>query len=569
MPDNARLPLLLPLTDEWKLALHVGRFDERQRHQRLRLPTRATCWDYASLIDVVRKDPGSGWYRFTGKTASQWMAELRARCATEYEIFRKSYEATVTRQLGVLNRRPRLPDNHYCAEIAIPPLRPSLPRLIHDLGLNRASVEQWLATLRALTRKRLKAEELEMSGILSRLSTMPPGSILAQAQVIALVDVKHLTPRMASESRFSFVTTAGWKEVCERIPEKDYKRRGRLGAGHGAMHLIRYRHRSLGWAIVRCRYRDLFTERTDWWGVLDERGRFIDQSAFGFDSPEHAIKFAEFKMSRRFSSWGKDNALSKWERFSLPGGDGYREIILTLDDWPGTYRSPHYRTRNILVHIRTSVRHTQDGRRVLFLDEIQSDWHADLHAQSKAELPEHGSTEIPRAPFRKEWPLLSMKLMIWWAQRLGVDGVAWSSLELQRTRWGAFASPEILYSKILPDAASSLAATLPIELDRTQLSVRSISRRVRFGKHGWEVRNRAGTPVTKSFRTRAQAERFADLTGVFFNVDLPVLWICRLPPIKSIPLYGTEDAEAWFGRCERRNPLSEMSGDTESENCAR
>jgi hypothetical protein len=160
------------------------------------------------------------------------------------------------------------------------------------------------------------------------------------------------------------------------------------------------------------------------------------------------------------------------------------------------------------------------------------------------------------------------QLMIWWAQRLGVDGVAWSSLELQRTRWGAFALPEILYSKILPDAASSLAATLPIELDRTQLSVRSISRRVRFGKHGWEVRNRADTPVTKSFRTRAQAECFADLTGVFFYVDLPVLWICGLPPIKSIPLYGTEDAEAWFRRCERRNPLSEMSGDTESENCA-
>lgn len=118
MPDNACLPLLLPLTDKWKLALHVGRFDERQRHQRLRLPERATCWDYASLIDVVRKDPGSAAYRFTGKTASQWMAELRARCATEYEIFRESYEATVTRQLDALNRRPRLPDNHYCAEIA-------------------------------------------------------------------------------------------------------------------------------------------------------------------------------------------------------------------------------------------------------------------------------------------------------------------------------------------------------------------------------------------------------------------------------------------------------------------
>jgi hypothetical protein len=147
---------------------------------------------------------------------------------------------------------------------------------------------------------------------------------------------------------------------------------------------------------------------------------------------------------------------------------------------------------------------------------------------------------------------LSMKLMIWWAQRLGVDGLAWSSTELQKTRWGAFAAPEILYRKILPDVASSLSATLSGALESTLIPVRSASRQVSLGTRGWEVRNRDGTPVTKPFRTRAQAERFADLTGVLFNVALPVLWIDRLQPIESIPLYGTGNAEAWFKRCGRR-----------------
>lgn len=427
--------------------------------------------------------------------------------------------------------------------------------MIRDLGLKRASVEQWLATLRKLTQKRLKTEELEMSGIVSRLSAMPLNGVLEHTQVIQLLDLKHVTPKLSCESRFGFVTTSGWKEVCERIPEKEYRGRRLPGVGYGATHLIRYRHRSLGWALVRCRYRDLFSERADCWGVLDERGRAIGQSAFGLNSPEQAMKLAEIEMSRRFASWGKDNALSKWRRFSLAGGEGYREILVTLDDWPASYRSRHYRTRNILVHIRTSVRSTKDRRRVLFLDEVQSDWHADLHTRSKATLHEQGTAELPEAPFRREWPLLSMKLMLWWAQRLGVDGLAWSSAEQQLTRWGAFRVPEILYREILPDVAKSVTATLSIELNRTVLPVRS-TRQVCAGKDGWGVHNREGTPVTKSFHTRAQAECFANLTDVFVNIEVPVLWISGLQLIKSIPLYGTENAEAWFDRSERPSHVS-------------
>lgn len=108
MPENSRPPLLPPMTDEWQLALNVARFDERQRQQRLRLPVNPTCWDYAPLIDVVLKAPGSNAFRFTGRTAGQWMAELRGRCLGEYEDFRKRYEAAVNRRMDDLNRRPRV-----------------------------------------------------------------------------------------------------------------------------------------------------------------------------------------------------------------------------------------------------------------------------------------------------------------------------------------------------------------------------------------------------------------------------------------------------------------------------
>jgi hypothetical protein len=45
---------------------------------------------------------------------------------------------------------------------------------------------------------------------------------------------------------------------------------------------------------------------------------------------------------------------------------------------------------------------------------------------------------------------------------------------------------------------------------------------------------------------RAQAEEFADLIGEFFVIDVPVIWIKELAPIRSIPLYGVASADAWL-----------------------
>jgi len=546
MPIKVQPHAYFDRLDGCQLGLSINRFDERQRRLRLRLSKVASCWDYAPLIDVVLREPGFAANRFLGKTAAQLVAELSNCRAPEHDRFVKWYESVINKHLSALARRPRVPDNHYCIELATPPLESSLPGLMRRLGLKRASVEQWSATLKAQTGKGLKSEELEESGVLTRLQKLPTGDMLTLAQVLEMVDLAHVKPKLACESRFGFVATAGWYEGCRRIPEKEFKRRGLLGRGYGAWHIIRFRHQSLGWSIVRTRYSDLVTERADWWSVLDDKGRFVQQPVYGFDSPEDAMEFAELQMSQRYASWGRDQELSKWERFSLPGGDGYREILVQLDDWPENYQPRHYRTRNVLVHIRTSIRKTQDGRRVLFLDEVQSDWHADLHTKAKADPQKPQETPPPDAPFRKEWPLLSLKLMVWWAQRLGLHGVAWSTAELQLARWRGYGPPETLYRSVLPEAARALATTLGLAHDVTSLSVRTYSRRVDLGNQGWEVRGRDGVSITKPFRTRAQAESFADQTGAFVTIEVPVIWIKGMAPIRSIPLYGTGTAEMWL-----------------------
>ena len=101
----------------------------------------------------------------------------------------------------------------------------------------------------------------------------------------------------------------------------------------------------------------------------------------------------------------------KYSQYQLPGGRDYRELLLTLPEkatedqaarrerrnaalntFPQTaesrailedtrgetsspsYRSSHWDQPNVLAHIRFNERTDADGKRVLFIEEIQSDW---------------------------------------------------------------------------------------------------------------------------------------------------------------------------------------------------
>ena len=113
-----------------------------------------------------------------------------------------------------------------------------------------------------------------------------------------------------------------------------------------------------------------------------------------------------------------ENKSTKFKHYSLPGGENYREVVLTLPEkgriptfgeWhenthirplselekqptllkmareryekeknnmpkEGNYRSGHFDEPNILAHLRMSDRVT-DGKKTLLVDEVQSDWH--------------------------------------------------------------------------------------------------------------------------------------------------------------------------------------------------
>ena len=137
---------------------------------------------------------------------------------------------------------------------------------------------------------------------------------------------------------------------------------------------------------------------------------------------------------------GEEEGNTKYETWVEPGGENYRELLLTLpvpryesslytirpvgngnyevsrrdngsfvgqypnrrqaqeailerDKRPLPYRSSHWQELNVLAHVRFNERIDIDGKRVLFLEEVQSDWH---QAGRKQGYEEGG---IPSAPF--------------------------------------------------------------------------------------------------------------------------------------------------------------------------
>jgi len=106
-----------------------------------------------------------------------------------------------------------------------------------------------------------------------------------------------------------------------------------------------------------------------------------DQVAEVFN--QHRIKIGE-EVYTNLSGDYAGNDGTRYYTYTLPGGDNYKETILTLQrprPAPGAseeapYHSSHWPSvKNPLVHIRTKDRIGPDGKKTLFVEELQSDWH--------------------------------------------------------------------------------------------------------------------------------------------------------------------------------------------------
>jgi len=126
-------------------------------------------------------------------------------------------------------------------------------------------------------------------------------------------------------------------------------------------------------------------------------------------SKEDQERYEEVRLRTQAERDAQRALRPKYDQYTLPGGKNYREVLLTLpakrktydrrgwvraaeqglisvDEFDrgleggdlsrpvADYRSKHWDQPNVIAHIRLNDRTDADGKRVLFIEELQSDW---------------------------------------------------------------------------------------------------------------------------------------------------------------------------------------------------
>ena len=103
-----------------------------------------------------------------------------------------------------------------------------------------------------------------------------------------------------------------------------------------------------------------------------ERGRLIASDIYSLEEVEIQARVDAQDRGLLGASEG-DTIFSDYK---VDGGDNYREVLLTVPDtgWP-TFSDSHFPEDNVVAHIRLTDRIGPNGERILYMEEIQSDWH--------------------------------------------------------------------------------------------------------------------------------------------------------------------------------------------------
>jgi hypothetical protein len=105
------------------------------------------------------------------------------------------------------------------------------------------------------------------------------------------------------------------------------------------------------------------------------------------DDDEEAVRegiedrtgWADFEDSAREGILLRGAGVSQFESYTEDGGEDYHELLLTLPPGAGgnPERAPstHFDEPGVVAHLRFKTRSTTDGKKLLFIEEVQSDWH--------------------------------------------------------------------------------------------------------------------------------------------------------------------------------------------------
>jgi hypothetical protein len=338
-----------------------------------------------------------------------------------------------------------------------PPFYSELARAVDRSPMNAGSATAWAQYIDAQTKRGVKPDEIEWTGVKDWLA-LQPGKVSKQ-------------------------------QVAE------YLKANGVQVQEVTLSDVQARALPPGWDVV--------SNEDGMYAVLDENGEVMGEG----ETREEALEDAQDE-----DALGDSPIAPKYGSYTLPGGSNYREVLLTLPDgrkpepapaerprvidrgpnehgrgqfdvvqdgkvlethqtwsaaqdhalaveqdenirldlaWrekqPPTYKSGHWDQPNILAHIRLNDRTDADGNRVLFVEEAQSDWgqegkkkgFVDRTASDRVQYAQSGYL-VPAAPFvgkTDAWVSLALKRIIKMAVDGGYDKVAFVTGEQSAERY--------------------------------------------------------------------------------------------------------------------------------------
>ena len=156
--------------------------------------------------------------------------------------------------------------------------------------------------------------------------------------------------------------------------------------------------------------------------------------------------------------------MARFGEYTEPGGDNYREFLIKYNNPEVQFDESHFDESNVIAHFRTKDRTTSDGKKVFYIEEIQSDW-GQKFRKERGKMPESLpmlSVPAPKAPFitdTDKWTQLTLKRILSKAVDEGYDFVSISSGMVQGDRFNNKGLVKF-YNQIIPKNAEKIVNKL-------------------------------------------------------------------------------------------------------------
>ncbi|MEW8026522.1 MAG: hypothetical protein AB2792_00805 [Candidatus Thiodiazotropha sp.] len=430
-------------------------------------------------------------------------------------------------------------------------LRSNLQKKLEQISMHRASPGQWRRTLLNLSRSGIREEEMTWSGLIPFLEKMEEegSSAVTRDQLLSHIDfsiirlslTNEIVRDQACQLEFTEIPTsksinlsiipraiAEPSDCCvlRYVDPVHYYKVGYLKKQKGLNNLAA----SQQWFALDSVGNPIGDEKTDQHHFATKEQAFITAS-------RHALQHLGIPVA--YSQYGR------YEHKSLYGGSDYREWLLTLPDYPLSHFTSHYYARNLLVHFRTKQRIDGQGRRLLFIEEIQSDWH---QSGAMYGYKNRWPGRITPAPFRREWLSLAMKLLLMHAADHDFDAIAWTRGEVQESHYfKKLSTVKRLYDKEIPRILGRLCEDLDLTIGNTRITTKEP--RLQIARHWdkWFLTDQTGSFYTRPRYTQQEAMKVFSRHCKQIDLEVPAMILSRSAKERikksGFPLFGEKAVE--------------------------